>query len=117
MNAMLQMASTLGARAPHCYSKAAAMRLALTSGPKTAAQLALAANVEPADVRGILKADIDLGRIRLAAVRGAGGRVGGSYSIAEEFDGELQERLRAARALLIRHGYSVSMSRSADGRA
>ena len=118
MNAMQQVASALGTvRGPHCFSRAAAMRCALVSGPKTAAQLAEIANVEsPKRVRPILKADIDLGRVKLEAVRGARGHWCGTYSIAEDFDGDLQVRLMAARVLLIRHGYSVSLTRSGDER-
>lgn len=109
MNAIQDMTSTLRRGSVHSCSRAGAMRLALASGPKTAAQLARAAGVDDTRrVRAILKADIDLGRIRLAAT-GVCRAV--TYSIAEDFDGDLHEQLKAARALLIRHGYSVSLSR------
>jgi len=103
MSAMTAVAVTLAR--PHSNSQAAQLRLALVDGPKTCRQLHDATGVPAARVRGILKVDIDLGRIR-CVLRGPGI---GVYSLAEQLD--LQQRLREARALLVRHGYAVSRSR------
>lgn len=103
MSAIAAMAGQLVR--PHSNSQAAALRLALVDGPKTCRQLHEATGVPAARVRGILKVDIDLGRIR-CVLRGPSI---GVYSLAEQLD--LQERLKEARALLVRHGYAVSRSR------
>ena len=123
MNALAQMASTLGdtsatgatrlskppSSAPSSRpgSHARAMLDALIEakgaqiGSRTLAQIA---GVEVKQVLGILKHSIAVGRVDYRVDEH---RVGW-YAIREDFDAELHKRLNEAASLLRRHGWRVS---------
>lgn len=85
------------------HGKAAAMRHALATGPKTAAQLARVAGVRPALVQGLLKWDMRIGRVATC-----GTRTDMTYALADDHQLAEQQRLRDAIALVRRAGYSVT---------
>jgi DNA-binding transcriptional ArsR family regulator len=105
-----------GARRPGGHvgqpgSRVAALRRALENGPLPVAELAAASGVPAMRIRGLLKADIDRGRVRIRL----DGRGYGIYELAEDYDGELQEALAAATRLLTKHGRIVTMRRESAG--
>lgn len=97
------LASTDAGAASRHDSHVAKIRRALAQAPQDARELAAVAVVAPGQVRGLLKADIDGGRVRvrLDAQRRA------RYEWSPDFDTDLERQLRDAIKLLARHGYAV----------
>lgn len=80
-------------------SKAGQIRLLLRSGPMSAAAICMDVDIKSTGlVSAVLKHDLAMGRIRCA---------NGMYELCDEFEQDLQRRIKAAKALLVDQGYRV----------
>lgn len=80
-------------------SKAGQVRRLLRSGPMSAAAICMEVEIRSTSLVGpVLKHDLAMGRVRF---------VNGLYELASDFEQELQQRIRQAKALLESNGYSV----------
>ncbi|HYW57712.1 MAG TPA: hypothetical protein VE934_12170 [Polaromonas sp.] len=80
-------------------SKTEQIRALLRTGPKTPAEICMDVDLRSSGlVWALLKHDMAMGRVR---------RVDGCFELCSEFEQQLQQRIRAARALLESNGYRV----------
>ena len=108
MNAIEQMVAAATKPTPRAISIAASLRHALLDGPKTSRELARRLSIRATVVGANLKGDVASGRIRVRIKHDSRGKPVGTYELADQ---DIQQQLEAARALLIRHGYSVGLPR------
>lgn len=83
-------------------SKAGQVRNLLRSGPMSAAAICMDVDIRSTSLVGaVLKHDLAMGRMRC---------VNGMYELCSEFEQDLQQRIRQAKALLVSQGYTVGKS-------
>jgi hypothetical protein len=86
-------------------TRTGALRQALATGGRMgSAALAAASGVPRSVVSALLKGDIACGRVVRHQIDG-----GVEFELVREFDERLRQRLARARALLVRHGFTVSL--------